>query len=50
MYKLSIAALLYANAAWAHEGHGALAVHLHWWEYGWVAAVFVGVALYVAKK
>ena len=50
MYKLSIAAFLYANTALAHEGHGALPIHSHWWEYGLFAAVFVGVALYVAKK
>ena len=44
MRKLAIAGLLFANAALAHEGHGAPIVHLHWWEYALFAAVVAGVA------
>ena len=50
MRKLVIAGFLYSNAAWAHEGHGALSVHMHWWEYGLMVAVFAGIAAYIAKK
>jgi hypothetical protein len=50
MHKLIIAAFLYSSAALAHEGHGALPVHLHWWEYGLFAAVCVAIVLYAAKR
>jgi hypothetical protein len=53
MYRLAAGIVLFSTAAtsaWAHEGHGATLVHLHWWEYGLLAAAIVGVAIYVAKK
>ena len=50
MHKLVIAAFLFANTALAHEGHGASMVHLHWWEYSLLAAVVVGVMMYVVRK
>jgi len=50
MRALAIAALLLANSALAHEGHGALAGHLHWLDYGLLAGVMVIVALYRARK
>lgn len=50
MRNIIMVGFLYSNAALAHEGHGALPLHLHWWEYALMAAVFAGVALYFVKK
>ena len=51
MRKLAIAGFLFANAAMAHEGHGAAAaVHLHGWEYALLSVVIIGVAMAVWRK
>ncbi len=50
MRKLAMGVFLFSTAALAHEGHGALPVHLHWWEYGLLATLVAGVVMYVAKK
>lgn len=51
MHKLMISTLLLAsNAALAHEGHGALPLHLHGWEIALIVAALAGVAVYWARK
>ncbi len=50
MHKLMMASVLFSNAAFAHDGHGALPVHFHGWEVTLLVAVCAGVALYLARK
>ena len=54
MHKLMISTwLLASNAALAHDGHGALPLHLHGWEIGLAVVTLVvlaGVILYRARK
>jgi hypothetical protein len=53
MHRLAASVFLFSTAvtpAWAHEGHGALLVHLHWWEYALLAAAIAAIAGYLARK
>ena len=51
MQKLTTWTLLFAAApAWAHQGHGAISIHLHWWEYGLLAALVAAVFVYSRRK
>ncbi|MEQ1772247.1 MAG: hypothetical protein ABL891_00575 [Burkholderiales bacterium] len=53
MYRLAASVFLFFTAAassWAHEGHGATSVHLHWWEYALLAAAIAAIAGYLARK
>jgi hypothetical protein len=47
------AALLTLLASWqalAHEGHGAPAVHLHWWEYAVLSAALAVAIACLARR
>lgn len=52
MYRIVMSVLLLAGEAAAHPGHDAAAVHLHGWDYAWLAALIaVGlVGWYRARK
>jgi hypothetical protein len=50
MYRLAASIFLFANSALAHDGHGAPAVHLHWWEYALLAAAIAGATIYCANR
>ena len=50
MHRLAISFWLVSGSALAHEGHGASLVHLHWWEYGLLAAAIAAVVGYVIRK
>jgi hypothetical protein len=41
---------LLCGPAFAHDGHGAPTIHLHWWEYGIVLAVVVGLATWLSRR
>jgi|EndMetStandDraft_2_1072991.scaffolds.fasta_scaffold1411106_1 hypothetical protein len=47
---LATGLLLASGLAWSHDGHGAALVHLHWWEYGLIAAAIAAVVGYLARK
>lgn len=47
---LATSLLLVSGSAWAHDGHGAAMVHLHWWEYGVIAAAIAAVVGYLVRK
>ena len=48
MRTLATITLLAAGDAMAHPGHGDLAIHLHGWEYGLLAALFAGIIAWAA--
>lgn len=50
MHKLALIAFLLSNTAIAHEGHGASFGHLHWLEYGLIAAAIVVAVISVARR
>jgi hypothetical protein len=47
---LATGLLLVSESVWAHDGHGAAMVHLHWWEYGVIAAAIAAVVGYLVRK
>jgi Flp pilus assembly pilin Flp len=47
---LATSLLLASGSALAHDGHGATMVHLHWWEYGLIAAAVAAVVGYLVRK
>lgn len=50
MQRAALGLLILATQAHGHEGHGAPAVHLHWWEYALLAALIAGVIAWWAKR
>jgi hypothetical protein len=50
MQRAALVTLLVSTRALAHEGHGAPAVHLHWWEYALLAAGVAAVIAWLAKR
>jgi hypothetical protein len=48
MRTLATMLLLAAGEAIAHPGHGDLAIHLHGWEYGLLAALLAAIIAWVA--
>jgi hypothetical protein len=46
----ALVTLLLSSHALAHEGHGAPAIHLHWWEYALLAAGIAAVIAWLAKR
>lgn len=49
MQRLALVNLVLASQALAHEGHGAPAVHLHWWEYALLAAAVAAAIAWLAR-
>ena len=50
MHRIATSLLLMSGSALAHEGHGAVQLHLHGWEYTLLAAAIVAAAIYWARK
>jgi len=50
MQRLVLVNLVLASQALAHEGHGAPAVHLHWWEYALLAAAVAAAIAWLARR
>jgi Flp pilus assembly pilin Flp len=50
MRRAAVMTLFMASQALAHEGHGAPAVHLHWWEYALLAAAVAAAIAWLARR
>jgi hypothetical protein len=46
----AVVLLLAAGGVLAHPGHGAPEIHLHWWEYGLLAAAVAALITWVARR
>jgi Flp pilus assembly pilin Flp len=50
MQRAALFALMLSSQALAHQGHGAAAVHLHWWEYALLAAAVAAALAWLARR
>ncbi len=50
MQRAALFTLMLSSQALAHQGHGAPAVHLHWWEYALLAAAVAAAIAWLARR
>jgi len=50
MHRAAVALLVLAGEALAHPDHGAPGTHLHWWEYGLLAAALAAFFAWLARR